>query len=71
MGGVFAIISGLKISSKKGKLYLKFVLAAAIIAVAVYSHSALAAVTSAAPSIANATINGVPIANASPNGDGA
>ena len=54
--------------SKRGKFYLKFIIAVALIASAIYSYSALAAVPSAIPSIVNTnttTINGVPIANAS------
>ncbi len=41
------------ISSKRGKLYLKFVLVVAILAAALYSYSAFAAVPSATPSIVN------------------
>ncbi|MBI2580281.1 hypothetical protein HYV85_00555 [Candidatus Woesearchaeota archaeon] len=61
------IISHL-VSGKKGRLYLHFIVAVAIIAATFYAYSALAAVPSATPSIVNTnatTVNGVPIANAS------
>ena len=64
-------IKGLKFG-KKGRLYVKFVLAAAILIAAVYAYSAFAAVPSATPAIVNTnttTINGVPIANVSLGGD--
>ena len=56
------------ISSKKGKLYLKFVVAAAILAAFLFAYSAFAAVPAATPAIVNTnrtTIDGVQIANAS------
>ena len=59
------------ISSKRGKLYFKFVLAAAIIAATIYSYTSLVAVPAATQTIANnaTTITGVPIANAALEGD--
>ena len=55
------------ISSKRGKLYFKFVvaaaiIAAAIIAAAIYAYSALAAVPSSTPVIVNT--NGTTISSA-------
>ena len=64
------MIKGLDFS-KKGRIYLKFIVAAAIIAAALYAYSAFAAVPSATSSIVNTnttTISGVQIANASLEG---
>ena len=52
----------------KGKLYLRFVVAVAVIVAALYSYSALASAPTAAPGItaSNGTgVNGIPIPNAS------
>ncbi|MBI2550027.1 hypothetical protein HYV83_02500 [Candidatus Woesearchaeota archaeon] len=59
---------------KKGKLYVKFVLAAAILAAALFAYSVFAAVPAATPAIVNTnatTVNSVQIANASLEGDAA
>ena len=55
------------IGAKKGKLYLRFIMAIAVIAATLYAYSAFAAVPSAVPVIANTngtTVNGTFMANA-------
>ncbi|MBI2141100.1 hypothetical protein HYU16_01615 [Candidatus Woesearchaeota archaeon] len=59
------------LNGKKGKFYLRFVIAAALLIAAVYSYSAFAAVSLSTPSIANTngtTISSALVANASPRG---
>ena len=66
------LIKGLDLG-KKGKLYLEFILAVALVAVIIYSYLALASVPTSTPVIISnngTTVNGVQI-NATKEGDAA